>query len=78
MDISNLNYDDDNEVIQNDDNNIQVEEPVVNEKIEENEEEDILETFLKTQGISDMHKIMFEDEDGTEIERDWNELSKSE
>ena len=74
MDLNDLNYDDDyvDEIVtQPDDEPVQqVEEPT--------EEPDVLESFLTSQGISDIHKIKFEDDDGEEIERDWDELSHDE
>jgi len=33
---------------------------------------------LKGQGIQDIHKIRFEEEDGTEVERDWDSLEREE
>lgn len=74
MDLNDLNYEDDYEdvIVQQPD-----EEPLQQGK-EPDEEPDVLESFLTSQGISDIHKIKFEDDDGEEIERDWDELSHDE
>lgn len=74
MDLNDLNYEDDYEdvIVQQPD-----EEPLQQVK-EPDEEPDVLESFLTSQGISDIHKIKFEDDDGEEIERDWDELSHDE
>ena len=40
--------------------------------------EEFISDFLKTRGIDDMSKIMFEDDDNQIVERNWNDLSKEE
>lgn len=52
-------------------------EPVVQQQ-ESNNDEGFISDFLKTRGIDDMSKIMFEDDDNQIIERNWNDLSKEE
>lgn len=41
-------------------------------------DDDYISDFLKTRGISDMSKIMFEDDNNQIIERNWKDLSKVE
>ena len=48
--------------------------PVINN----NQDGNALEDFLKTRGIDDPSKIRFEDENGNIEERDWNTLSREE
>ena len=50
------------------------EEPVQEEKIED----DLTSEMLRLRGISDPDRIKFEDENGAVIERSWNTLSKEE
>lgn len=42
------------------------------------QEDDYLVSFLKTRGIDDPNKIMFEDENNQIVERDWNSLTNEE
>lgn len=44
----------------------------------QNEEESVLESYLKSKGISDINKIKFENEDGEVEEKDWYSLTKEE
>lgn len=73
MDINDLMYDD-----------VTIENPSPDNDDEgqkddsQNVEESALESFLKGKGIQDIHKIKFEDEDGTETERDWDSLNTEE
>lgn len=57
---------------------MQVDEPqdTFNEPSEQ--EDDYLVSFLKTRGIDDPNKIMFEDENNQIVERDWNSLTNEE
>ena len=78
-DITNLDYENDDILDENDDDQvIDSQQNVDDDDNHQEDEEDILETYLKSQGIEDIHKIKFEEDDGTEIEKDWNELSKDE
>ena len=45
---------------------------------EPNQEDDFMLDFLKSRGIDDPTKIMFEDDNEQVVERNWNELSKEE
>lgn len=60
-------------------NQFQVEDPQLQEEpVQQTEEEDYLTTFLKSRGIDDPTKIMFEDENNQIVERDWNSLTNEE
>lgn len=72
--IDEYNYEDGREYIPS-------EEPQINQgkHIEMSEEQaDFLQEYLKSKGISDMSKIMFEDENNNLIERSWDDLSQEE
>lgn len=53
-----------------------VQEPPVQEKV--NQEDDFMSDFLRSRGIDDPSKIMFEDDNEQITERNWNDLSKEE
>ena len=55
----------------------QQEEPTQQQQ-ESNADEGFISDFLKTRGIDDMSKIMFEDDNNQVVERSWNDLSKEE
>lgn len=76
MDINDFMYDDE-DVVLNDDQQNQDDDQHQDDS-QQNEKESVIETFLKGQGIQDIHKIKFEDEDGSEIERDWDSLDRDE
>lgn len=81
MDLNDLNYDYDDEFVyggsqQEDDNSN--EEDNQQQQIQNEEEPDVIESYLKNQGISDIHKIKFEEDDGSYVEKDWDELSHDE
>lgn len=48
------------------------------EEFEEGNNEDYLTSFLKTKGIKDPNRIMFEDDNNQVIERSWNDLTNEE
>ena len=50
--------------------------PPVQEKV--NQEDDFMSDFLRSRGIDDPSKIMFEDDNEQITERNWNDLSKEE
>ena len=56
--------------------NINQEPPQNN--FEQGDDDDYISDFLKTRGISDMSKIMFEDDNNQIVERNWKDLSKVE
>ena len=53
-------------------------QPPANEPPASGGEDDFMLDFLKSRGIDDPTKIMFEDDNDQVIERNWNELSKEE
>lgn len=57
-----------------------VETPVNQEENDLNQQnqDDYISDFLKTRGIDDPSKIMFEDDNNQMVERNWNDLSKEE
>lgn len=52
--------------------------PVQNEPSESPANDDLVSALLEANGIKDPSKIKFEEEDGTVVERPWNQLSKEE
>lgn len=52
--------------------------PVQNEPRESPANDDLVSALLEANGIKDPSKIKFEEEDGTVVERPWNQLSKEE
>ena len=73
MDIGNLTYDDEDDLVVNDPQNLNDEPDDSGQH-----EPDVLEEYLNSQGIADIHKIKFDTEDNEEEERDWNTLTKEE
>ena len=61
-----------------DDEDFSQEEPVNNSSEESHEQYDLIAEVLKLQGINDLDKIKFEDDNGAIIERPWSSLSKDE
>ena len=53
-------------------------EPPAPEPPHQKPEGDFMSDFLRTRGIDDLNKINFEDENGSIIERSWNDLSNEE
>lgn len=79
MDINDLMYDDDlEEPIEQDSDDVIEEEPIQTQEPDGDDTHDALEDFLKFQGIEDIHKIKFDDDNGDVIERDWNDLDYDE
>lgn len=52
--------------------------PDIDNSSQQEQETDFLSDFLKTKGIDDLNKIMFEDDNNQIVERSWNDLSKEE
>lgn len=61
-----------------DDEDFSQEEPVDNPSEESSEQYDLITEVLKLQGINDLDKIKFEDDNGAIIERPWSSLSRDE
>lgn len=61
-----------------DDEDFSQEEPVNNPSEESSEQYDLITEVLKLQGINDLDKIKFEDDNGAIIERPWSSLSRDE
>lgn len=61
-----------------DDEDFSQEEPVSNPSEESSEQNDLITEVLKLQGINDLDKIKFEDDNGAIIERPWSSLSRDE
>lgn len=61
-----------------DDEDFSQEEPVNNPSEESSEQNDLITEVLKLQGINDLDKIKFEDDNGAIIERPWSSLSRDE
>lgn len=55
-----------------------VEQPIEQEPQNDVEEDNFTSEFLKTKGISDPTRIKFEEEDGSIIERNWDDLTREE
>ena len=61
-----------------DDEDFSQEEPMNNPSEESSEQYDLITEVLKLQGINDLDKIKFEDDNGAIIERPWSSLSRDE
>lgn len=57
---------------------VQENEPQQDQEPLQEEKDDILVEYLKTRGIEDPNRILFEDEDSQTVERSWDSLSKEE
>lgn len=78
MDINDLDYEDEEQIVDNPQNE-QQEEIDKNEEFVNEDESSALEDFLASKGISDLTQIKFENEDTKEIEsKSWYDLSKEE
>ena len=53
-------------------------EQVIEPQNETEEEDNFTSEFLKTKGITDPTRIKFEEEDGSIVERNWNDLTREE
>lgn len=79
MDLNELDYESVDDFVNGQVTEEVNQEVTPDEPIEQkSEESSALESYLMSQGISDIHKIKFEDEDGIETERDWDDLSHDE
>lgn len=54
------------------------EQPSITTSYQEEQQNDILDDLLKSKGIDDSSKITFEEDDGSIVERSWNDLTKEE
>ena len=74
-------YDDDYESTQGE-QQINNQEPTTNQQQQvldnNSSDDDFISDYLKSKGIDDPSKIMFEDDNNQLIERSWNDLSKEE
>ena len=74
-------YDDDYESTQ-EEQQINNQEPTTNQQQQvldnNSSDDDFISDYLKSKGIDDPSKIMFEDDNNQFIERSWNDLSKEE